>query len=183
MNANYDQRLDTITEDCKSQFGELSLDQLNWKSNPDSWSIAQCIDHLIVINSSYFPIFESLKNGTYKSHSKLKTWLFASLFGNMILKAVQPDRKKRSKTQPIWQPNSSEITGDVVNKFVAHQTVVKQWLKDLKPHIESNTVIHSAASEKIIYRLRTAIEIIIQHEKRHLEQAKEVLNQQGVSMQ
>jgi len=42
-------QIDTITAEFTKEFGNLSAEQLNWKPNADTWSIAQNMDHLIVI--------------------------------------------------------------------------------------------------------------------------------------
>lgn len=54
-----------ITIDYKDAFGKLSAEELNWKPDFNTWSIAQNIDHVIKINESYFPILRQLiKKGT-----------------------------------------------------------------------------------------------------------------------
>jgi hypothetical protein len=42
--------------------------------------------------------------------------------------------------------------------------------------LEKGTVISSPANKYIVYKLETAFDIIVAHEERHLEQAKEVLS-------
>jgi len=46
-------------------------------------------------------------------------------------------------------------------------------LKILKKLAEKRTIISSPANKNIVYKLRTAFEIIIAHEQRHFEQSKE----------
>ena len=59
--------LDNITEQFIAQFGTLTNDQMNWKPNPNTWSIAQNLDHLIVVNETYYPVLSALKEGKYKT--------------------------------------------------------------------------------------------------------------------
>jgi len=51
---DWNQHIDDITQKFIESFGELSSEQMNWKPDPNTWSIAQNIDHLIVINTYYF---------------------------------------------------------------------------------------------------------------------------------
>ena len=44
---------EAITGDAKALFGHLTREQLNWKPAANSWSVAQCLDHLITINREY----------------------------------------------------------------------------------------------------------------------------------
>ena len=59
--------IDKTTQDFQESFGELTSEQLNWKPNSETWSIAQNIDHLTVINKTYFPVINSIRKGTYKT--------------------------------------------------------------------------------------------------------------------
>ena len=63
---NWTQEIDKITLDAEMQFSELSSEQINWKPNSQTWSIAQNLEHLIVVNETYYPVLSALKNGTYK---------------------------------------------------------------------------------------------------------------------
>lgn len=47
--------IDKITHDFKEISERLTDAQLNWKVHKQTWSIAQNMDHLIVVNESYFP--------------------------------------------------------------------------------------------------------------------------------
>jgi len=168
-------QLDKITEHFVADFGSLSAEQLNWKPNLQTWSIAQNIDHLIVLNETYYPVLTSLKAGTYKSPFMGKIGFMVSFLGKTILNAVKPDRKKKMKTFPVWEPTASEIKDDILWRFENHQAELKQKIEASKELVEKGTVISSPANRNIVYKLETAFDIIVTHEQRHWEQAKEVL--------
>jgi hypothetical protein len=58
--------LGRVTGETRAAFGSLSRGQLNWEPAADGWSIAQCLEHLIVINSLYFPLLASMRDGSVK---------------------------------------------------------------------------------------------------------------------
>ena len=58
---NWVQEIDKITLDAELLFSELSGEQLNWKPNSQTWSIAQNLEHLIVVNETYYPVLSALK--------------------------------------------------------------------------------------------------------------------------
>jgi uncharacterized damage-inducible protein DinB len=64
------------------RFQTLSEEQFNWKPNTKSWSIAQCLDHLIVSNEKYFPVFEAVFAERY--HSKWYQKLAASILSGHL---------------------------------------------------------------------------------------------------
>ena len=170
---NWREQIDKNTQSYIETFGELSIEQLNWKPNSETWSIAQNIDHLIVINKTYFPVIESIRKGTYKTPFLGKLEFVVSFFGKMILKSVQPDRKKKMKTFPIWEPLKSEIPIGILDRFKEHQSELIIMIENSKELVEKGTIISSPANKNIVYKLRTAFEIIVAHEQRHFEQSKE----------
>ncbi|MFK7773909.1 MAG: DinB family protein [Saprospiraceae bacterium] len=170
-------QIDKTTTEFQQLFNELSQKDLNWKPTPSTWSIAQNIDHLIVINKSYFPILSDLKSGNLKLPFFGKIGFMVSFFGKLILKAVEPSRKKKTKTFSIWEPSKSNISGNILAQFSTHQEELKQKILDAKDLIKEGAIIYSPANKNIVYKLETAFDVIAIHEQRHLEQAKEVLSQ------
>ena len=172
-------QLEKITEAFVTNFGALSEAQLNWKPNPGAWSIAQNIDHLIVVNETYYPVLASLKAGTYKTPFTGKIGFLVSFFGKTVLNAVKPGRRKKMKTFRVWEPAASRLNGHILKRFEHHQAELKCQIEASAELLEKGTVISSPASRNIVYRLATAFDIIVAHEQRHLEQAKEVLKLMG----
>lgn len=171
---NWSEQIEKTTQNFVESFGRLSIEQLNWKPNAQTWSIAQNIDHLIVINKTYFPVIESIRKGTYKPPFLAKLGFVVSFFGKTVLKAVQPDRKKKMKTFPIWEPAKSEIPIGILDRFKEHQSELKKMIENSRDLVEKGTIISSPANKNIVYKLEMAFEIISTHEKRHFEQSKEI---------
>jgi DinB superfamily len=168
--------LDNITKQSLTDFGELTSEQLNWKPNSNTWSIAQNLEHLIVVNETYYPVLASLKAGTYKTPFTAKISFIVSFLGKTVLKAVQPDRQRKMKTFPIWEPSKSKVGDDILKRFEIHQNELKQKIENAKELVEKGIVISSPANRNIVYKLETAFDIIVSHEQRHFEQAKEISN-------
>jgi len=175
MEERWLQPIDETTRLFREAFDSLNEEQLNWKPSPKEWSIAQNIDHLIVINNTYLPVLESVRNNTFTLSWIGKIGFMVNFMGRLILQSVQPDRRKRMKTFPSWEPSSSKIDGDILDRFEEHQNALKELIRSSKDLVDANTVISSPANKNIVYKLETAFDIIVTHEKRHLEQAKEVL--------
>jgi hypothetical protein len=172
---NWTLTLDDITRQTLTEFGSLTSKQLNWKPNSNTWSIAQNLDHLVIVNETYYPVLASLKAGTHKTPFIAKISFMVSFLGKIVLNGVQPDRKKRMKTFPIWEPNTSNVIGDILSRFQNHQNELIQKIEAAKELVEKGVVISSPANKNIVYKLETAFDIIVSHEQRHFEQAKEIL--------
>lgn len=172
---NWTAEINKVTSDFRKAFELLTDEQMNWKPSKQTWSIAQNMDHLIVINESYFPALNSIREGTYKTPFIGKFDLITIFFGKTLLKAVQPDRKKKTKTFPIWEPTQGEILTDILEKFEKHQEELKLQINNSENLLNKETVISSPANRNIVYKIEIAFDIIVAHELRHFEQAKEVL--------
>lgn len=171
MQTNRLSEINIVTQAFVTEFGSLGKDELNWSPNANTWSIARNIDHLIVINSTYFPVFDAIKAGNYTPPFMSKFGFLVNWMGNFILKSVQPDRKQKIRTLPVWEPRTGDIEEGILGHFSGHQDRLGQYLSELNG---VQMVISSPGSKFIVYTLDKALDVIIAHEKRHLEQAREI---------
>lgn len=172
---NWIEHIDAITLEYKRSFGKLRADQLNFKPNPTSWSIAQITEHLILINSSYFPIIEAIEKGSYRVPVHGKWRFMTRFFGRFILQSVHPSRDRKIKTVSIWEPTKSDYPIDLVQQFIEHQDQLKRFVERATSRDLKRTIISSPANKHIVYNLEAALDIIVTHERRHLEQARDLL--------
>lgn len=100
-----------------------------------------------------------------------------SFFGKTVLNAVKPDRKKKMKTFSIWEPGQSRVGIDIISRFKKHQSELQKQINEAKELLTNRIVISSPASKIVVYRLEIAFDIVVNHEQRHLEQAKEILRE------
>jgi hypothetical protein len=173
--SNYLNNIDQITKEFNDSFGSLSDQQLNFKQSPQSWSIAQILHHLIVINSTYFDLPALIRQGQYKTPWLGKVNFIVNFFGKLILDSVQPGQKRKTKTFPVWEPSYSNIDEEILSQFRASQEKLKSFISESQDLVDKGTVISSPANRNVVYKLSTAFEIIVAHERRHLQQAREVL--------
>ena len=96
-------------------FGSLSDAQLNWKPRPDSWSIAQCLDHLIKSNDEVKPVIDAKINGG--KNSFWEQWSpLTGFFGNFLKNGLASDKRKfKAPSKDIVPP--SEIEPGIVDRF------------------------------------------------------------------
>jgi hypothetical protein len=168
-----------VAEDAQKTFGPLSAEQLNWKPNAESWSVAQCFEHLIVTNSGYFPIIKKLVSGEYKHSLKERFPLLPKLFGKIVINAVKPEAPRKVKAATKFQPSNSALDAGIINKFVGHQQEIIEHIKMTENLNLSKIIITSPIINLITYSLLDAYKIIVAHEQRHLSQAKRVMQTEG----
>ena len=175
MVTKWTNKIDELTTEFKKDFGELPVKELNWKPDASVWSIAENMDHLIVVNKTYFPILEEVRAGKHKLPFLAKFKFVPRFLGKLILKNVQPDRKRKIKTFKMWQPLRSTHSINILQQFAEHQEELKQWISSHSDLLHKNVIIASPANPNLVYQLETAFDIIVAHEERHLVQAREIL--------
>lgn len=168
-----------IAEDADKTFGSLTTEQLNWKPNAEEWSVAQCFEHLIVINTGYFPIMEKVARGEYKHSLKERLPFLPKLFGKLIINAVKPETKRKLKAAAKFAPSKSEIDGRIIEKFVKHQEEIIEHIKMTENVDVTKFIITSPVASFVTYSLFDGYKVIVEHERRHMAQAERVMKVNG----
>jgi hypothetical protein len=168
-----------IAADARAQFGGLTPDQLNWKPGPDHWSVAQCLDHLVRIDAAYWPVFQQIEAGTYRTALARRIPGLAGLFGRFVLKAVEPQSAKAYRTAKHVQPAKGDIDVGILSRFERHQQELIDHMEKLDACDADDVVVPSPVFGLASYSVYDALRIIVAHERRHLAQARRVTETPG----
>jgi len=168
---NYQERIDKLTADYCSNFKNQSSELLNYRADDKEWNVLQIIDHVNKLNRTYFPLFEEVQNGKFTTPIIGNFKFFAKYIGRKILESVQVENKKKVSTAAIWKPADTIEADQIFTDFEEMQDLLKTYIINMEKWIDRELIIHSPANRNITYPLPTAIEIIIVHEERHLNQA------------
>jgi hypothetical protein len=171
------QRIDAVTDSVQQEFGTLSATRLNWRPQPDAWSIGQCLDHLITSNATYFTMLEQIARGTRERGLWERMPLLPSLFGALIKKGVSPNEARKTKTFDNFMPTQSDVQATIVHDFAAHQEQLKSLMMATKGVPHESVIVTSPASSFVTYSLSDCFQILTSHEERHLNQARRVTEQ------
>ena len=163
----------SITWDFEKITKNLNRSEINFRPDPQSWSIAENLEHLIRINSSYFPIFDQVIDKTYRGWFLGKIPYVADFLGKLLFRSI--NGKTKVKTFKLWEPLS--LDEHIVSRFKDHQMQLSSYIQKLEPYFNTGLVIHSPANRLLVYGLDQAVDILIAHEKRHLNQSKTILAQ------
>ncbi|MEK4426189.1 DinB family protein [Solibacillus sp. FSL K6-1523] len=146
-----------------NEIDSLSESQLNWKSNLESWSIAQVCHHLVLVEESTIKaIAWGVKAGepTQSERKKVEQHILDRTKKIIAPKIVEPDTKLFEMQQIKDLLNDSRI------KLHSLLSTVED-----KSMLAKKSVKHPALGE---LRLDQWIEQIYLHEQRHIEQIKEI---------
>jgi hypothetical protein len=167
--------LQLIMNQVETEFLPLSTTALNWKPQPDAWSIAECVEHLNLYARFYVPaIAQAICNApTHARHEFRSGWL-----GEQFVKTVSPANVKRQKTFRRMTPAQSQLSLDVLQEFLQHQAELLQSLTQAQTVDWNKTRVPVEFWSWLKMNLGDAFRFVIAHEQRHLQQAQRVAQAQ-----
>ena len=160
-------------------FGSLRHAQLNWKPTAETWSIGQCLDHLVVSDSLYFPALHRIAAGQFHMNWWQNWNPFSNLFGKMLLSSTGEKVNKKLKSPKVFVPTADAVPAGIVQNFQAHLDTLTNYISECRNTDLDKVQITSPVSSVITYSLRSAITILVQHEHRHVNQAIRVMQNPG----
>ena len=175
----YTDILSEVSQAAEQHFRPLSKAQLNWKPHPDKWSIAQCLDHLIRANEGYLEQFERIKSGQKRNSLWERLPFLPTLFGNFLLKAVDPANRQKVPAPKRFRPARSNFPPEVLDNFLAHNRTAIRSIEQLLAGQLHQYRLTSPVSPVLTLRFDQAVKLIAFHEQRHLQQALRVMEVEG----
>jgi hypothetical protein len=173
------EELAAVGREAREVFGRLSGAQLNWKPSAGRWSVGQCFDHLIVTNRCFFPDIEKVAAGTYKTGLWGRVSPLSGFFGRFILKALDPEKGRKTKAPRVFEPAQSDVAADVIGRFVIHQEELATRMRATAGADLRALKVASPVSPVATYSLLDAYRIVVAHERKHFEQARRVTRAEG----
>ena len=170
---------DAIARDAQTRFGQLNAAQLNWKPAPESWSVAQCLDHLLTGNRAMFPAMRAAASGAHKASLWERVPVLPGLMGKFMVKAVSPLAKQKLKAPAKIRPSASALDAQIVARFADQQHEVAEHCKQLAAVEADRIVMTSPLLSVVTYSLLDAARLMIAHQRRHLAQAQRVQETAG----
>ena len=167
--------LSALNQAFRELLETIDPQDLGWSPSKGVWSVALILEHLCVVESSYFPVFMAVKQGNYRG-TLLGRWSWLShKVGAYLFQTMDASRRTKIKVPTVWQPRSSSQSAQtVLREFWEHTERLESELKGFTPEMLSR-VIASPASSLLNYRMDMAIQIILAHRLRHLQQMKDLL--------
>ena len=174
--SDFAQRLQEAAAILQNDLSGLTDEQFNWKPAAESWSIAQCILHIVKTNKGYFPIYERLSNGEYQFNFWEKRGWLKGMWTNFFVNGVDPKNAKRLKAPGSIQPTQSHIDQSISNKMLEQNQKLLSYYDKIGNGESGSRIVSSPFASFITYPLSATFDIVSLHELRHLQQAVRVKN-------
>ncbi|MGB0839332.1 MAG: DinB family protein [Chitinophagales bacterium] len=173
------QDLTAQTQDYLNQakaFKSLPLETLNWKTDAESWSVLECMEHLNLYGDFYLP--EITHRITQTPHKQSTSLFKSGWLGNYFANSIRPKTKlNKMKTFKDKTPAlvGSQLGINTLDRFIDQQNTLLQLLKKAKTVDLNRTKTGVSINSWIKIRLGDTLRFVIYHHERHLLQANKVL--------
>jgi hypothetical protein len=168
-----------IAAEAQALVAPLSDTQFNWQPRPDSWSVAQCLDHLNITARLYMPnldegIAAAIQRGLYSAGPFSYNWL-----GRLFVHVVKPQTKFKAKAPRAFQPPVGRSRNEVMAAFGAYQVQYVDRLRQANGLDLARARVSSPIVPWIRMPLGSGFAMMAAHERRHLAQAARVTRTPG----
>jgi len=163
-----------IQDKARNEFQKLSTEQLNWKENSETWSIAECLEHLNIYAKYYLHTIEKQINNAPKDSAFADLEVKSTWFGRYSINTISPSNTKKIKTMKHLNPSNSRVESGVLKRFLDHQDKLQKLLEIAKTVNLNKLKIPVEFFKLLKINLGDCFQFLIAHEQRHLNQALNV---------
>jgi DinB superfamily len=145
---------------------------LTTRLKPESWSVAECLDHLTQTTRTFLPAIANAMGEAprVKKDRRLRTGLFPSLF----LRTLTPPYRIRFKVLPQLAPQTLN-SEEAWTNFVGSQAELLANLKLAAGLAIDKVNIKSPVYARINYNIYGVFRMLAAHQSRHVWQIRQIL--------
>jgi len=167
--------LAVVVAAVRDEVAGLGPTGLAWKPAPTAWSIAECLDHLVVTDTTYDVTFDQVLADEHRRRLWHLVPLLPRWWAGLLLSAVDPANARRVSVPRVYAPTASPSDPTVVERYLARGALLDRYLAafSARPGLLA-TVITSPAAAVMVYSLGDTLTILVRHHQRHLAQCRRV---------
>lgn len=171
---------DKNSDETKRLVTGLSEAQLSWTSAPESWSIAQCLDHLATTSKAFEPyLTAAIKRGRDKWPVSSPVPYRPSWVGGWLIKQVLPETTRKVSSPKVFRPSQSPAIENAAEEFLKQQAEFLRFVREAEGLDYNKTKLRSPVTPLMRYSLADAFVVTVVHGWRHLAQARRVRETPG----
>lgn len=165
--------LNAAERDARALVTGLSNDLGTWRAGPESWSIAECLDHLATANRVYLRAMQPPAERALTERRQRRRPALPGVIGGWFVRTLEPPAKRhsRSKAPQIIRPRIAPQLDDAAGAFLTSHDEVRAFLQRYADTDLAGVRFPNPFIRGIRFSLATGLHVIAAHERRHLWQA------------
>ena len=166
--------LQAIIDNVMTEFSGLDDIQFNWKPNATSWSVAQCLEHVRAAGLAFIPEFET-KLSSFQGGADPNIVYRPGFFAKRFIHFIGPNTTIRVSTSKKLEPELSNYTVDSLEDFIDFQNKLMSVVDEARKVDPYKVKIQSPVASIFKLGVGDMLKFMIEHEFRHIKQAKDVV--------
>lgn len=172
-----ERELDAAVEQARSVVDNAPARLFTVRPALTHWSAAECLAHLSISTEVFLPVLRKAIDDGHSRHLVAKGVPRMDMLGRILRWFLEPPVRKRVKTTPAFVPRSVRAKSEALAEFATLQNQLKDLLKSARDLPLSKVKIVSPFDRRVKYNLYSAFLIIAAHQRRHLWQAEQAINE------
>lgn len=175
IQALHDQ-LDVVERDARAIADGLDEASGTWCPAAESWSVAECFDHLATANRVYLQAMEPAAIRARERGRLRRGPAVPGFVGRWFVRTLEPPVNARTKLRApkAIRPREAPPFADAVAAFLASHDDVRAWLRAHADLDLASVRFVNPFIPGLRFSLATGLHVIASHERRHLWQASRV---------
>lgn len=156
--------------------------QFNARPTPDSWSVCECLHHLVVTGEKVGHAIDLALERAHREGRLSRGPFRYGRLGNWFVRQCNADnfpKRRRVKTVKTYEPQAHQSVTNVLSAFDALQTNLIERIEASNGIDLARVRITSPATRLIRLSLGQWLELLVGHQERHLLQAREARSAVG----
>lgn len=171
----YIEQIDALRQEAQDLAEGLTFEQFNWRPDPSSWSVGQCLQHLTLTVMLYPAKIEAMIAEARDRAARGLRPYREGAFTRWFVRSMEPPPSLRVRTRGKVQPASLLEPGPVLRDFDrAHAQ-----LGELVAAADGVSLQHGRTSSPFFpllpFTLNQVLALNLAHGRRHLWQARQVI--------
>jgi hypothetical protein len=168
-----DAAYDAAAVDARTLIAGLGEGAGTWRAAPESWSVAECLDHLATGNRVYLEAMRPAAERAAAEGRRRRGPARPGLIGGWFARSLEPPARPwfKSKAPRKIRPRVSPPLADAAMQFLASQEEVRAFLHRFAAIDLAGVTFPNPFLRGVRFSLATGLHVLASHQRRHLWQA------------
>ncbi len=164
--------LEAISKDARGLTAGMDAAALLRKPASGGWSVAENLQHLVLTADAMLPLVERAVENLERSGKKASRASGLGLMGWLLVKALEPPPRMKSKTTQPFEPLSVRDPLTLAERFIETNARLDVLISRASGLATGSVKVASPFNAKVKYNVYAALRIVLVHARRHLWQAR-----------
>jgi hypothetical protein len=166
--------VDAVSKQTVAVTAGLDASALLKSPSGGGWSVAENFQHLLLTADAMLPLLETAVARLERENCKATAPSSLGLMGWLLVKALEPPARMKSKTQKPFEPASVGDPSTLVARLQEANSRLDTLITRATGLATSTVKVVSPFNANVKYNLYAAFRIMLSHARRHLFQAEQV---------